>query len=214
LDFTRFSGKFEHGIFEFPGVSPADSEHGNSAGSRSSERSPVWPEPLSARRLTTCSWRSTRAELSGAAIIWYGCVAQRFMAPTSRCRVLPESGTVDYSSMSCERKHRSSAVITSVMFIVPLLMSCAAQQPQSRLQSCTQAADEGVETRHAVVTMKELAEQEARNPPAARPPKAVHRPLPGPREGGERSSQRGDPCPGKATPSEHNVPPLPPAPEK
>ena len=69
-------------------------------------------------------------------------------------------------------------------------------------------AGEGAENRRAVVNMKELTEQEARNPPAARPPKAVHSPLPGPREAGERSAQHGDPCPGQAMPSEHNVPTL------
>jgi hypothetical protein len=62
------------------------------------------------------------------------------------------------------------------MLIAGLLASCAEQQPQP--------AGKGAETRRAVINMKEIAEQEKSNPPAKKPPKVVHEPLPGPQEGG------------------------------
>jgi hypothetical protein len=66
-------------------------------------------------------------------------------------------------------------------------------------------AAEGTENQRAIVTMKELAEEERRNPPAASPPRAVHAPVSGPQETVLRSSGYGDPCTGQVAPSEHNV---------
>ena len=54
---------------------------------------------------------------------------------------------------------------------------------------------EGTENRRAIVTMRELAEEEGRNPPAAGPPREMHAPVSGPQEAGQRSSGRADPCP-------------------
>jgi hypothetical protein len=77
---------------------------------------------------------------------------------------------------------------------VLLLTACAPQQlPASK---CPQAPTvSGVESRGAVVNMKEIAEQEARNPPPPRPPKVVHEPMPRPGKGGEVPEAEGRPCP-------------------
>ena len=56
-------------------------------------------------------------------------------------------------------------------------------------------AAEGTENQRAIVTMRELAEEEGRDPPAAGPPREVHAPASGPQEAGQRSSGRADPCP-------------------
>jgi hypothetical protein len=63
---------------------------------------------------------------------------------------------------------------------------------------------EGTENQRAIVIMKELADEQGRNAPAARPPRAVHAPVSGPQEAGQRSSVRGDPCPGQIAPIERN----------
>src|SRR5882762_9160523 len=118
------------------------------------------------------------------------------------------------SNLDSERKPRSAAVTTSLVFVVGFLTSCAGQQPQSGSQPCGQMAAEGTENRRAMVTMKELAEEERRNPPAARPPRAVHAPVSGPQETGLRSSGHRNRCTGQVAPSEHNVSTASPEPAK
>jgi hypothetical protein len=98
--------------------------------------------------------------------------------------------------MRNERRPRRSLSVTALTFIViaGLSASCVARPPY---QPCGPTASEGAENRRAVVNVKELADEEARNPPPARTPRAIHRPLPGPPEGQSPSSG----CPEQAAPS-------------
>ena len=70
----------------------------------------------------------------------------------------------------------SKAVLMPVaillMFAVALPLRAVAQQPQS--------GDAGVADQAAVVNFSELARQEALAPPAPRPPRVIHSPMPGP----------------------------------
>ena len=86
-------------------------------------------------------------------------------------------------------EHRATVIAASMLFAV-VVSGCTEQQPQARPQPCR----EGTETRRSVVNMKDLAEQEARNPPAAKPPEVVHQPLPGPPERSDTGSRQSIDC--------------------
>jgi len=74
--------------------------------------------------------------------------------------------------------HRLFIVVLISAFTVPLYAGTAA--PQKGVA--------GVADRQATVNFSELAEQEARAPRTPKAPKAIHAPLPGPRELGDRVS--------------------------
>lgn len=86
-------------------------------------------------------------------------------------------------------EHRATVGAASMLFAV-VVSGCTELQPQAGPQPCS----EGTETRRSVVNMKDLAEQEARTPPAAKPPKVVHEPLPGPKEHGDTGSRQSINC--------------------
>jgi hypothetical protein len=105
---------------------------------------------------------------------------------------IPEKGSLTPVSIRASGelcKHCVAVLVVSILF-TGVVSGCTAKKQQARLPPCS----EGTETQRSVVNMKELAEQEARNPPAAEPPEVVHKPLPGPADRDDTGSRQRIDC--------------------